>query len=343
MESYFDPKHAGSFGGVKSFQRHAAGIKTKDLNTWLQRQDAYTLHKPVRLNFRRRKTFTVGIDDLWQADLVDISKLSSYNDKNKYLLTCIDVFSKYAWVVPLKFKTASCMTKAFESLLKDRNPAHLQTDKGTEFLNKDFQSLLRKHAIRFYTTENSDIKASVVERFNRTLKMKMWKYFTHKNTHRYVDVLSDLVYSYNNTHHRSINMPPSQVTKDHESSIRKRLYGEKKRLTKWRYEVGDKVRISKARIAFKKGYLPSWTDEIFVIVARIPSDPVTYELADLNEQTLKGKFYEEELQRILKEDDVYKIEKILKSRKRNGKKEYFVKWRGYDDSFNSWTTDIFDL
>jgi hypothetical protein len=138
-------------------------------------------------------------------------------------------------------------------------------------------------------------------------------------------------------------MPPSQVTKDHESLIRKRLYGEKKRLTKWRYEVGDKVRISKARIAFKKGYLPSWTDEIFVIVARIPSDPVTYELADLNEQTLKGKFYEEELQRNLKEDDVYKIEKILKSRKRNGKKEYFVKWRGYDDSFNSWTTDIFDL
>jgi hypothetical protein len=103
------------------------------------------------------------------------------------------------------------------------------------------------------------------------------------------------------------------------------------------------VRISKARIAFKKGYLPSWTDEIFVIIARIPSDPVTYELADLNEQTLKGKFYEEELQRILKDDDVYKVEKILKSRKRNGKKEYFVKWRGYDDSFNSWTTDIFDV
>ena len=110
----------------------------------------------------------------------------------------------------------------------------------------------------------------------------------------------------------------------------------------WKYSVGDKVRISKARIAFKKGYLPSWTDEIFTIVARIPSDPITYELADLNKEKLKGKFYEEELQRITKEDDIYRVENVLKTRKRGRNTEYFVKWKGYDDSFNSWTSDIFD-
>ena len=344
MESYFDAKHPASFGGVTSFQRHVNDkIKRKDIKTWLRKQDAYTLHKPVRLTFRRRKTFTLGINDLYQADLVDISALSKYNDSNKYLLTCIDVFSKYAWVIPLKSKTGSDMVKAFSKILLYSQPTHLQTDKGTEFLNKNFQLLLHENDIAFYTSENDDIKASVVERFNRTIKTKMWKYFTYKNTYRYLDVLQDLVDSYNNTYHRSIGMTPNQVSSENEEFIRERLYGEKKRPAKWRYILGDKVRISKARIAFKKGYLPNWSDEIFTVVARIPSDPITYELKDLNGQIVKGKFYEPELQQIVKEDDVYKIEKVLKKRKRAGKTEYFVKWKGYDDSFNSWTTDIFNV
>lgn len=344
MDSYFDPSHAGSFGGVQTFKRHVDGsIKTKDVKTWLQNKDTYTLHKPVRLKFRRRRTFTVGIDDLWQADLADVSSLSKYNDKNKYLLTCLDVFSKHAWVVPLKSKTGAALTVAFSSMLHDRHPVHLQTDKGTEFLNKQFQSMLRKNDIRFYTTENSDTKASVVERFNRTFKTKMWKYFTYKNTQRYIDVLQDLVHSYNSTYHRSIGMAPNQVSVENEDDVRKQLYGKKKMPPKWKYVIGDKVRISNAKQAFKKGYLGSWSVEIFTIEARIPSDPVTYEIADLNGVKIQGKFYEPELQKILKEDDVYKVETVLKTRKRRGKTEHFVKWKGYDDSFNSWTQDIFDL
>ena len=139
MEVYYDPKHLGSFGGVTSFQRHVNGpFKNKDVKSWLREQDTYTLHKPVRLIFRRRRTFAVGIDDLWQADLADLSALSKYNDKYKYLLTCIDVFSKYAWAIPLKSKTGAHLTEAFTPLLVDRHPAHLQTDKGTEFVNRNF-------------------------------------------------------------------------------------------------------------------------------------------------------------------------------------------------------------
>src|SRR5918995_297941 len=156
MDAYYDPKHPGSFAGATSFQRHVNGsFKNKDVKTWLSEQDAYTLHKPIRLVFRRRKTFTVGINDLWQADLVDLSALAKFNDKYKYILTCIDVFSKYAWALPLKSKTGVDLTEAFSSLLVDRHPAHLQTDKGTEFLNKNFQSMLRANEIRFYTTENN--------------------------------------------------------------------------------------------------------------------------------------------------------------------------------------------
>ena len=346
MESYFDPKQPASFGGVENFKRHLKErIKTKDLKNWLSDKDAYTLHKPVRLKFRRRKTFALGIDDLWQADLADVSSLSKYNDKNKYLLTCIDVFSKYARVLPLKTKTGPALTEAFSIMLNDndRRPKHLQTDKGTEFLNRTFQSLLRKNSIRFYTSENDDIKAAVIERFNRTIKTKMWKYFTYQNTYRYLDILPDLVQSYNVTYHRSIGMAPTQVTRENECLVRRQLFGEKKRAPVWKYTEGDKVRISKARIAFKKGYLPSWTEEIFIIAARIPTDPATYKLTDLNGEKVQGKFYHEELQRISKEDDIYNVDRILKTRKRNGKLEYFVKWKVYDDSFNSWTIDILDV
>lgn len=313
------------------------------MKNWLKSKDAYTLHKSVRLKFRRRKTFAVGIDDLWQADLVDVSNLSKYNDDNKYLLTCIDVFSKYAQVLPLKSKTGAALTQAFSMFLSNgRQPAHLQTDKGMEFLNKRFQTMLDKNGIRFYTSENDDVKAAVVERFNRSLKTKMWKYFTHENTHRYHDVLQDLVHSYNNTYHRSIGMPPIQSSLENEDAIRNRLFGSKKSPANWKYKLGDDVRISKSRVAFKKGYLPSWTEEIFHISSRIPSDPITYEISDFNDEKLKGKFYEQELQQISKDDDVYKVEKILKTRKRGRKIEYFVKWKGYNDNFNSWTTDIFD-
>ena len=130
-----------------------------------------------------------------------MSAISKYNDGYKFLLTCIDVFSKYAWAIPLKNKSSKSVVAAFELLFGNRRPANLQTDKGTEFLNAPTQELFKENRINFYTTENDDVKASVVERFNRTLKSKMWKYFTFKGTHRYVDVLNDLLHSYNNTFH----------------------------------------------------------------------------------------------------------------------------------------------
>ncbi len=340
-DAYFDPRHPGSFGGVNSLYRHLdKKYKLKDVKHWLSQQDAYTLHRPVRWRFRRRKVFSAGINALWQADLADLSSIAKYNDGNRYLLTCIDVFSKRAWAAAIKKKSSDQLTAAFLGFIKDRKPTHLQTDKGTEFLNRKFQKMLKDRNIAFYTTENEDIKASVVERFNRTLKTKMWKYFSFKNTLRYVDVLEDLIQSYNETFHRSIQMAPSEVDARTEAIVRGRLYGPEKIGTALKYAVGDKVRISKARRIFKKGYLPGWTEEIFVVSARLRTDPPTYELNDSDGEPVKGKFYEEELQKIVKYDDVYRVEKVLRTRRRAGKKEYFVKWKGYPNKFNSWVANI---
>src|SRR6218665_216715 len=195
--------------------------------------------------------------------------------------------------------------------------------------------MLRKNAIKFYTTENSDTKASVVERFNRTLKSKMWKYFTYKNNQRYIDVLQDHVHSYNNTYHRSINMTPIEVNVEKEDYISKRLYGHKKQPPKWKYVLGDKVRISKAKQTFKKGYLSSWSDEIF------GSNNLRVERFEWCEDT--GKVLRTRVTTDFERRcQVEKVEKVLKIRKRGGKREYFVKWKGYDSLFNSWTTNIFN-
>jgi len=127
----------------------------------------------------------------------------------------------------------------------------LQSDKGTEFLNSTFQSMLRRRGIKFYTSENEDLKASVVERFNRTLKTKMFRYLTHANTRRYLDVLDDLLHLYNNTHHRSIGMAPSEVNANNEDVVRARLYPPKPKTYRWKYAVGDRVRISMQRQPFR--------------------------------------------------------------------------------------------
>ena len=337
---YLTARSPGSFGSMLNLQRYS-GRSKRAVRDYLSKQDAYTLHKPRRIRFPRRKTYSKGIADLYQIDLVDLSSLSPFNDGTRYLLTCIDVFSKRAWAVPVRTKSGRDVADAFERILTDRKCNMVQSDKGTEFLNSTFQSMLRRHAIHFYTSENEDLKAAVVERFNRTLKTKMFRYFTHASTRRYVDVLDDLLHSYNNTYHRTIGMTPMEVGPHNEDEVRARLYPLKPKSYKWKYDVGDRVRITIQRQPFRKGYVGDWSEEIFEILSRLPTVPVTYELRDLAGETIKGKFYEDEIQKVTKaNDERFDIDRILKTRKRAGKIEYLVSWKGYPSKFNSWVSEI---
>ena len=338
--------YTGKENVFRAAKRALSSITRADVDRWFEDQRPYTVHKPVRLRFKRNKTIVKSIDDQWQADLCDMQSKSSDNDGNAYILTCIDCFSKYAWAEPLQQKTADNIIKAMSRIFASgRKPKRLQTDKGSEFTNAKVQAFLRKHKVDFFTTD-SEKKASIVERFNRTLKNRMFKYFSKVNSYRYVDVLQALVDGYNGTYHRSIKMQPKQVRHIHQPLIRQRLYGEKttKRQRKnYKYNIGDWVRISKQRVTFAKGYLPGWSEEIFVIrKRRLQREPIYY-LRDLKNENLTGAFYEPELQRV-HEPTEYHVEKVLRSRtRRDGVKEYFVKWKGYDASFNSWVKDIRDL
>ena len=309
----------------------------------MSQQDVYTLHKPARRHYKRSRVIVFGIDEQFQADLADVQNLSRYNKGYKYLLTCIDIFSKYAWVVPLiiiKTKQGQELVNAFQTILASgRKPLKLQTDLGTEFLNRVFLKFLRENNIEFFTVK-SGLKASVVERFNRTFKNKMYRYFTAKNTLAYIDVLPQLVKSYNSTYHRSITMKPTQVTIANQAKVWDTLYGSNvQKRVRFKFQVGGRVRISKVKRMFEKSYLPNYTEEMFTIYKRFARQVPVYKLKDDAGEILEGTFYEPEIQKIIKNDDVYRVEKILRKRKRKGVVEYLVKWKGYADKFHSWVSE----
>ena len=222
------------------------------------------LHRPARRNYPRRKFEMRDIDETWQADLVEMQPYSRENKGFKYLLTVIDVFSKFAWAVPVKQKTGKDVTAAMKSILQQgRKPKKLQTDKGKEFYNSIFEDLMTQHNIHLYSTF-SNLKASICERFNRTLKNKMWKKFSLNGNFKWLDILPGLINAYNNTKHRTIGMKPQDVT--HRDQIMDRYKKSKTASKKKRkFKVGDKVRVSKAKHIFEKGYTPNWSTEIFTI------------------------------------------------------------------------------
>lgn len=299
---YYKANNSGSFSGVQSLYRHVKEKKLpitfNQVKNWLYKQEVYTLHKPIKKRFKRNKVIVFGIDDTWQADLVDVQKLAKFNKGNKYLLTCIDLFSKYAWVVPLQDKSGKSIINAFSEIFKERIPKKIQTDKGKEFLNQNFKIFLKSKNVSLYQI-NTEMKACIVERFNRTLKEKMWRYFTSSKKSEYLKVLDKIVKSYNNSYHRSIKMKPSNVGIKNSDIVFKNLYGEMDQLIKFKFNIGDKVRIAKYKTIFDKGYTSNWTKEIFFISNRIPRYPPVYEIIDFNNEIIEGIFYESELQKTL--------------------------------------------
>jgi transposase InsO family protein len=356
--TYYNAESPGSYGGLEPLVRnvhqqmhgaHSLKYIRHRAREWLKWQDTYTLHRPLRLRFQRNRTIVYGIDDQWQADLVDMQEWRRENHGYAHLLTCIDVFSKYAWVRPLISKSGEAVRSAFEDIFAvagNRIPSRMQTDKGKEFLNRPVQNLFKDYGIKHFTTENEMTKAAVVERFNRTLKARMWRYFTENGNHHYVDVLQHLVHSYNATYHRTIGLAPKNVTKNMELAVWQRMFGGAGGFSLMgkstpAYTVGTMVRLSKLKWPFEKGYLPNWTDELFIITKCVPRLPESvYKVADTLGEEVSGTFYEKELQPVSKSlsEDEFEIERILDQyvNSEDGARHALVKWKGWPDKFNSW-------
>lgn len=355
IEKYYEKiKEPGSFGGIKKIynelRKKHKNIKEDDIKNFLGQKDEYTLHKPIIRKFNRNKVIVSGIDDIWQMDLVDMKAYKNENNNVTFILTIIDVFSKYAWGRMLPDKKAETVLKAIISVIKTskRKPKKIHTDEGTEFFNKNIKNYLVKENIKLYNT-HSFLKASIVERFNRTLKEKMWRYFTSIKSKKYYDKFDEFFVSYNSSYHKSIKMSPDKVKKSNSAQVFKNLYnfdrdeGEYITDVKVLFKIGDFVRISKYKKIFDKGYEANWTNEVFEVVRIIFNNtyPVYY-IKDLLEVEINGGFYAEELQKVtinikgsINNND-YIVESVIKTRTIKGKKEYFVRWKYYPDSTNSW-------
>jgi hypothetical protein len=286
-----------------------------------------------------------------------MSDIRIENDGSRYLFTIIDCFSKYAWAIPLKRKDADTVSAAFDDFLKknSRKPQLFQTDKGKEFVNSKFILMLKSHHIKHFTTNNEEIKAAIVERFNRTLKSEMYRYFTHTTTKRYIDILPKLLTAYNNSYHRTIGMTPNQVDATNSAEVFSRMYSKDisaklkaENKSAKHLEANEIVRISQYKNAFRKGYEPQWSNELYKIThkrddrltpAQVKKSKSVYGVKDMRDEELTGTFYPEELQKIGEQSEsqtLKEIQKILKYRGVGAAREAFVKWKGLHRKFNCW-------
>ena len=346
---YYDQKNPASFSSVSKLYRAAKAknskITLKFVKDWLSGELTYTLHKNKRNNYSREKIFVTHPNEQFQADLVDMKMFSRQNNGYRFILTVIDCFSKYAFALPLKNKSGSEVKNALQRIIEERKPEKLQTDRGKEFINSSVQNYLKENDIQFFTTFNTLFKCAIVERFNRTLKSKMFKYFTFTGKNRYIDILQDLVNSYNNTVHRTIKLKPIDVTEDDTDFIFFNIYGVSNpreyllnKFSKPNIKVGDKVRQKYLKTVMDKGYYPNWTDEIFTVTKSIKGkQKPMFNIESLLGDQIQERVYPEEIQKV--KENFYRIEKIVKTVTQNGVKGYIVKWLNYPQKYNSFVSE----
>ena len=279
---FFDKKLTGSgFKKLKNTTKPSSSILADEL------------YKPIIRKFDKRKVYSQFKDNIWGVDLADLQSLSRKNKGIKYLLCVIDLYSKYAFVIPLKDKKGISIVNAFNKIIKqsNRKPNKIWVDQGGEFYNHVFEKWLSDNDINMYSTYNEG-KPVVAERFIRTLKNKLYKHMTATGKNVYYDVLDDVVNEYNNTKHNTIKMKPKDVKNDN-----KIVYIHENNEKDSRFKIGDRVRISRYKNIFAKGYTPNWSKEIFIVDKINDTVPYTYNFKDLNNEETIGSFYDKELQK----------------------------------------------
>ena len=272
---FFDKKSTGS-----GFKKPSSSILADEI------------YKPIIRKLNKRKVYSQFKDNIWGVDLADMQSLSRKNKGIKYLLCAIDLYSKYAFVIPLKDKKRISIVNAFNKIIKqsNRKPNKIWVDQGGEFYNV-FEKWLSDNNIIMYSTYNEG-KSVVAERFIRTLKNKLFKHMTATGKKVYYDVLVDVVNKYNNIKHSTIKMKPIDVGDNN-----KRVYIDEHNEKDSRFKVGDRARISKFKNIFAKGYTPNWRKEIFIVNKINDTVPYTYNIKDLNDEEIIGSFYDGELQK----------------------------------------------
>ena len=272
----------------------------------LRKLFAKEVHTQRQKIFVRRKVVVTHMDEIWAMDLASMENISKDNKDFKFILCVIDVFSKFAWCIPLKNKSAPTVLDSVKKIVAEsgRQPNKIWCDQGTEFYNKLFATWNKSKNITMYSTFG-DSKSVVAERFIRTIRTAIEKIFTESQTKNWIKILPELVKTYNNTKHSTIKMTPVEASKPENEVV---VYNNltklpKTKVVKQKFVVGDKVRISKIKKTFDKGYVANWSSEIFIITKVLQTTPITYKIKDKTGEDIIGSFYTQELLKTAIPDD----------------------------------------
>ena len=339
-EQYYKPSSPLFLSGVTNIYKFYRGLlPIKDIKNFLSSIESYTLHREFK-NLSRNPSFSHFKRYQIQIDLIDISQLSKWNDGFKYLLACIDTFTRKSWVRPLKDKSAVNVLEAFKNVIQrcGKPPVTLVADKGLEMRNKLFLTYCKSKKINFFHNHTS-YHAAFIERYNKTIQVLLYKYMSEFETKRYIDKLDLIVQTYNNRVHRMIGMSPEDAEKpENHQKVAEQMsrYYDSVKKENPKYHTGQLVRIALQKTVFHRGYKEQSNYEVFNIceVKTTMPKPLYYlETYDKKEKLLGG-FYAHEITPV--NSDIFRVEKVIKTRKKRGKTEHFVKWKGYDSSHNSW-------
>lgn len=347
---YYNLSRPESFSSLDKLVTASRPSQKAHVRSWLESQATYTIHRAARKQFPTNFYRVLRPDQTWECDLVITQNIADENKPFTCLLTVIDTFDRFAWVEPLREKSAKEVVRGFLAILKrskGRKPVWLQSDSGKEFTNRQFQRLLGSKGIRFRETVGK-VKAAIVERFNRTLRDKLWRVFYYRGSYSFRDVLQKIVDGYNESVHSETGLAPAKVRdKDVFDIYMKKYVKAVENVATPRFKVGQYVRLVYKRTnAFDRGYTQKYTEEVFR-VARVQTQHRTgllprpvYHLVDLRGDPIFGAAYEQELSPIIFDPKTarYKIEAVEGERrnKKTGEVEFYIKWLGYPRSMNEW-------
>jgi len=360
QKKYYDSTFPASYSGPEKFYQAVKdegryNIPKTKIIKFLRSQHVYTTNKNIIRKFKRNRVIVDGFDTQWDMDLIDFSKYVKENDGYRYVLICIDIFSRYLWARPCKTKYgAEISAELIDILSEGRKPLTIRTDSGREMTNATLQNQVYKALnIKHFSTSN-ELQANYAERVIKTIKSKLFRIMRKNRKYRYIDSLENVVTGYNRTVHTSTGYAPESVTKDNEEEVRiseylirtkkenaiprivKNKYAAAK-VKPYKFKINDSVRITKTRNNFDRFYDENWTGEVFTVIKRFRSQNINkYQLADKKDDELQGTFYETEMQKINYDPGAeFQVKEVLETIKEKGKPDKVkVSWHDWPKKFD---------